>query len=202
MAAVNTVGIPGLALLHRTEEHLVKAQRVGTVFLNNHIGIHHVEHRFRHLLDGPAADIFAVFSHKLSVVVFGAPCFEGLNVENIVGDNVHIHVDRCHVGVVILQVEAHKHGMSLLLAGHIVAVYEVGAALNHTLVHQFLERFFLATHSVVEEELVPEARIDEVSRGMLGTSHVEIHVLPVFISLFADQCLGVVRIHIAQIIGA
>ena len=83
MAAVDAVGVPGLRLLHGTEEHLVEAQRVGTVFLDNHVGVDHVEHRLRHLLDGPAADVLAVFEHKLGVGVLGAPSLEGLDVEHV-----------------------------------------------------------------------------------------------------------------------
>ena len=111
-------------------------------------------------------------------------------------------MDWRHVGVVFTQTEAHEHRVSLLLAGHVVAVDEVGATLYHALVDEFLERLFLARHAVVVEELVPEARIDEVTGGMLGAADVEIDVLPVVVGLAAHQCLIVVRVHIAQVVGA
>ena len=44
MAAVNTIGVPGLGLFHGAQKHLIKTKRVGTELLHNHIGIHHVEH--------------------------------------------------------------------------------------------------------------------------------------------------------------
>lgn len=58
---VDTVRIPRLGLLYRTEEHLVHTQCIRTVFLNNHIGINDVEHGFTHLLHSPAADVFTIF---------------------------------------------------------------------------------------------------------------------------------------------
>ena len=67
VAAVDTIGIPRLRLLHRTKEHFIQTERVGTVFLDNHVGIHHVEHRFRHLLDGPAAFVLGVGCRVLGV---------------------------------------------------------------------------------------------------------------------------------------
>ena len=111
-------------------------------------------------------------------------------------------MDGRHVRVVLAQVERHEHGVTFRLRSLVVAIDEVGTTLNHTLVHQFLERLFLATHAQVEEELVPEARVDEVTRGMLRTTHVEIHVLPVFVGLLRHQSLFVFRVHIAQIVGA
>ena len=73
--------------------------------------------------------------------------------------------------------------------------------MDHTLVHQFLERLFLAAYAEVEEELIPETTVDQVTRGMLRTSYIEIHILPVVISFLRNQCLFIVGIHIAQIVS-
>ena len=67
VTAVYAVGVPRLRLLHRTQEHLVQTQGISTIFLDNHIRIDHVEHRLRHLLDGPSALILAVGCWLLAI---------------------------------------------------------------------------------------------------------------------------------------
>ena len=81
------------------------------------------------------------------------------------------------------------------------AVDKGAGTLYHALVDEFLEGFFLARHTIVVEELVPEAGVDKVTGGMLGTAHIEVHILPVFIGLTAHECLVVVRVHVAQVVG-
>ena len=44
MYAVDTIGVPGLALLKRSEEHLVQAERVGAIALDDHIGVDEIVH--------------------------------------------------------------------------------------------------------------------------------------------------------------
>ena len=61
MATIDAVGVPRLAGFYRTEEHFIQAKRVGTILFDDHIGINHVEHRLRHLLNGPPADVFTIF---------------------------------------------------------------------------------------------------------------------------------------------
>ena len=107
VAAVYSVGVPRLALLYRTEEHLVETQRVGSVFVYNHVGVDNVEHRLRHLLYSPSAHILAVFEDEFGVVVFGAPCLECLCVEHIAVNNVYVNVYRCYV-ILVFQSETYK----------------------------------------------------------------------------------------------
>ena len=194
VATVDTVGIPRLRLLYGTEEHLVHAQGVGTVLFYDHVGVDDVEHRLRHLLHSPSADVLAVFEDKLGIVVLGAPSLEGFDIEHIVGYDVHIHVDGCHV-VVLLEVQRHE-GVGIL-----DAVYEVASALYHTLVDELLEGLVVLAITEVVEELVPETRVDEVTRSMLATTHVEVHVLPVLAHLVIHECLVVAGVHIAQVVG-
>ncbi len=82
------------------------------------------------------------------------------------------------------------------------AIDEVRASLNHALVDKFLEGLFHHRHANVVQELVPEAGIDEVTRGVLGSANIEVHLLPVFHSLLRKVGLVVVRIHITQIVSA
>ncbi len=81
------------------------------------------------------------------------------------------------------------------------AVNEVGTSLDHTLVHQLLEWLFLAAYAEVVQELVPETRVNQVTCGMLATTYIEIHALPVLVGLFAHETLVVVWIHVAEIVG-
>jgi len=71
--AVDTIGVPGLALLKRTEEHLIQTERVGTVALDDHVGVDDIVHRLTHLLDGPSADVLAILEDEVSRSVLGAP---------------------------------------------------------------------------------------------------------------------------------
>ena len=80
-------------------------------------------------------------------------------------------------------------------------IYEVRASLYHTLVDKFLIRFFLAAHSAVVKELIPEATVNQMARSMLGSTYVEVYILPVFIGFLAHECLVVLRIHVAKIVG-
>ena len=89
----------------------------------------------------------------------------------------------------------------LLCALCVYPIHEVRAPLYHSLVDEFLERLLHMAHTEVVEEFVPEARVDEVTGGVFRTAHVEVDVLPVFGSLGREQCLVVVGIHVAQVVG-
>ena len=202
MATVDAVGVPWLALFHGSEEHLIEAERVGTITFYDHVGIDHVEHRFRHFLYGPSTDIFSILKHKLSIFIFRSPCLEGFDVEDVIGHDVDIHMDGRRVLVLVFESETDEDGMSFFLTGYVVTIDEVASSLDHALVDKFLEGFFFAAVSVVVEEFVPEPAVDQVSGGMLRTAHIEIHVLPVFIDFLIHQGLVVVWIHVAQVVGA
>ena len=194
MATVDTVRVPRLACLHRTEEHFVETKGVGTETLHNHIWIHHIEHRLRHLLDSPATDVLAIFEDEFCRCILRTPSLECLHIEYIVLNDVHIHVDRCHV-VLLAEIVADE-GVRVL-----DAIHEVRTTLNHTLVDELLEWFFHTAITVVMKHLVPETAVDEVSRSVLRTTHVEVHTLPVGISLLAHKSSLVVWVHIAEIVS-
>ena len=109
-------------------------------------------------------------------------------------DDVHIHMDGRDV-ILFLEVERDES------VGVLDAVNEVAASLDHALVDKFAERLSLANIAVVIEELVPETAVDQVTRGMLGTTHIEVHLTPIFIGLLRNEFLIVVRIHVTQIVG-
>ena len=193
-AAVDAVAVPGFALADGAEEHFVETQRVGAIFLDDQVGVHHVEHRLRHLLYRPTADVFAVFEHKFSIGIFRSPSLEGFGVEHVGRNDVHVHVQRRHL-VLILQPVAHESVRVL------DAINKVRPPLDHSLVHQLAERFILRANAKIEEELVPEARVDQVAGGVFRTAHIEIHLLPVVGRLLAHERRVIVRIHVAEIVG-
>ena len=151
VASVDTVGVPRLGLLHRTEEHLIHTESVGTIFLHNHVRVYHVEHGLRHLFDSPSADVLTIIiEDKFSIVVVRAPVAERFHIEDVPAYDVDIDVDRSDV-ITLLLVERYEG------VGVLDTIYEVGATLNHALIDEFLERLILLAHAEVEEELVPEA---------------------------------------------
>ena len=201
VTTINSVGVPRLTLLHRTKEHLVKTQRIGPVVLNDEVGVYHVVHTLRHLFYGPTAHILVVFEHKLGILIFGSPCAEGLNVQHITMNDVHIHVYGRNL-VLVFQSQRHEERCLITLAfGSLHTINKVTAALNHTLINQLLERLIVYGHAQVEEELVPEPTIYKVSCGVFRSAHIEINVLPIANGRVAHQRIVVVRVHIAQEIG-
>ena len=108
----NVVRIPRLAGLHWSQEHLIEAEGVGTMSLHYVIGVHHVIHRLRHLLDSPSADVLAIFKNKLGVGILRAPSLECLDVEDVILNQIDVDVNLGGV-VFILEVVGHK-GVSVL----------------------------------------------------------------------------------------
>ena len=198
VTAIDTIRIPRLRLLYRTQEHLIETQGISAVFLNDHIRIDHIKHRFRHLLNSPSALVLAILENKLSIVIFRTPSLESLDVENISRNNVHIHVNRCR-GVLILQTKANE----LTLIGTLVfdTINEVTAPLNHTLIDEFLEGLVLARIARVIEELVPETRVNQVTSSVFSTTNIKVDIAPIFISITTDEGLLILWVHIAQIVS-
>ena len=123
MATVDTVGIPRLAGLYRTQEHFIETQGVGTILLDNHIWIHHVEHTLTHLLDGPATDVLAILEDELCVLILWTPSLEGLDIQYIIAYDVDVYVDWSYV-VILLQIQAYEY-RSLVVVIAVDAVNEV-----------------------------------------------------------------------------
>ena len=140
MHAVNAVRIPWLRLLNRTKEHFIQTQCIRAILLDNHIWIHHVEHRLRHLLDCPTTNVLAILQDEFGVVIFRTPCLKCLDIQHIVRYDIYIHVERRHV-ILIFQIIRNK---SIRVFD---AINKVRTPLNHTLVNQLLEWFFLDANS-------------------------------------------------------
>ena len=101
---VDSVCIPWFGLFYRAEEHFVHTKCICTVFLNNHIWIDYIEHRFTHLFNCPSADIFSVFEDKFGCFIFRTPCFECFQIQNIIRYDIYVYVNRGNF-VLIFQVQ-------------------------------------------------------------------------------------------------
>ena len=102
------------------------------------------------------------------------PRLEFLNIEHVVANDVHVDVQRSHV-VAVLQAQRHKG------VGVLDAINEVASALNHALVYEFAEWFFLHAIAVVLKEFVPESAVDEVTGCVLGAADIEVDILPILV---------------------
>src|SRR5574344_854196 len=78
----------------------------------------------------------------------------------------------------------------------------VGTSLNHSLVNQLFVGFIFANDVDVKEEFIPKAGINQVSGSVFGPPDVQVHILPIFIFLFRNQFVRIMRVHISQIIAA
>ena len=192
--SVYSVRIPRLGLFQRSEEHLVHTQSIGAVTFDDIVGINDVEHRLRHFFDRPSADILPVFENKLRIGELRPPCAESVNVENVVADYVHVHMQFLSFVTVLESVRN-----ELVRADD--PVNEIRTSLNHTLIDEFLERFRLADVSEIVQEHIPEPRIHEVACSVFDTSDVKVYVLPIFVGLFGYQLLVVMRVHVTQVVS-
>ena len=144
MYAVYALRIPRLRLLHRSEEHLVQTQRIGSVAFYNIVGIDHVVHRLRHLLHCPATAILTVgIDDKLGVGKLGLPPTEAVCVENIVFHKIYIDVYFGSVVALFFRIRDKSIGI-------FYTIDEIAPSLYHTLVYEFGKRFVVFYISVVK----------------------------------------------------
>jgi len=54
----------------------------------------------------------------------------------------------------------------------------------------------------IEQYLVPEPRIEQVEHGMLRAADIQIDRSPVLFLVRTDECLGVLRIDITEVVPA
>ena len=166
VAAVNACYVPRLRLLDGAEEHLVETQRVGTVVVADVVGVHDVVLRLRHLFDGLTDDVFAfLVRDEFSLLEVGHPLANLLDVQFLAVDGADVRIDgvslRAVVEVAVLLgivvVLRLQQVVADILISTLDAEDKARPSLNHTLVHQLLERLVLAAVAAVKEELVPEA---------------------------------------------
>ncbi len=96
-------------------------------------------------------------------------------------------MDRLYFSLVFLAVNQPIRYIGVLAAYQ--AIDKVRPPLYHTLVNQFAEGFVLANIAEVEEELIPEAAVNQVSRSVFCATDIEVYLSPVVVCFVADQCL-------------
>src|ERR1700722_10510395 len=75
-------------------------------------------------------------------------------------------------------------------------------AKDHPLVDQLGERFRSVNMPAIEEDLVPEPRIQQMKHSVFGPSHVEVDRHPVFLLLRIAKLLPILQIEIAKVVPA
>ena len=91
--SVNSLGIPRLALLDRSEEHFVETQGIGAVSIAYEVRIDDVVHTLAHLFYCPAADILSILEFKLRIGKFRSPGPEGIDIQLVVVYDIDIDMD-------------------------------------------------------------------------------------------------------------
>ena len=95
-----------------------------------------------------------------------------------------------------LGVVAQHEPVALLLdelLGHPLAVHrELELAEDHSLVHELLERLGRRHDAGVEQDLVPEACVEQMQHRVLAAADVEVDRQPVLLELGSTSCVGFV----------
>ncbi len=107
---------------------------------------------------------------------------------------IHIHMNRCDI-VLLFQVVRNKSIRAFY------AIYKITPSLNHTLIYQLLKRLLLTRQTNVEQKLVPETTVNQVTGCMFSSPDIKINIPPVIICLLRHQSLAIMWIHIAQIVS-
>ena len=127
-------------------------------------------------------------------MIFRTPVFESFNIQDIVGNDVYIHMDRSYF-ILVFQVQRYE------CVGIFDTIYEVGTSLDHTLVDQFLEWFIFANDTHIIQEFIPETAVNQVTGSMFRTTYIQVYIAPVSVHILIDQSFIIVRIHITQVIS-
>ena len=118
--AFNALRIPRFGLLQWTEEHLIEAKRVGTVFLHKVVGILHIVFRLRHLLHFRTANVNVVavlvfLLDEVGVFQVVAPLATRWNVEDVVAYHINIDVNRVAEQLTVRYVFGYEDDASIVL---------------------------------------------------------------------------------------
>ena len=89
-------------------------------------------------------------------------------VKHVIRHNIHINVNRSGV-ILVLQIQWNKR------IGVFNAIHKVTASLYHTLVNQLWKGSSLYRYAQVEQELIPETRVDEVTGGVPFRPRISLH---------------------------
>ena len=172
VAAGDAVGLPRGAVLERAHEHLVEAHGVGAELLDDVVGVD---------------DVAAALGHLVPLHVDG---FAGVLDLPLVAAGG----ERLDLGGL------EDHGAAVGVAAAVLG--QVGGAEDHALVDEALERLAGADVAEVEQDLVPEAGVEQVEDGVLGPADVEVDGQPVVGGGAGERRGVVLRVHEAQVVPA
>jgi hypothetical protein len=106
----------------------------------------------------------------------GFHCFKAFNIQHIIVHHVHINMNGRGI-VIFLRLSDTKVLVPL------TAVNKIAASLYHALVDELFKGLIFHHQPNIEQKLVPKARINQVAGGVFGTTNVQIHILPILVSL-------------------
>ena len=151
-----------------------------------------------HRVVGPGRNLFEV-ADEHDIKAHGV---RAVGLDHIVGiDDVAEGLRHLHRRTQCLIAVLGNESVLLLLRGDVADVVRVLAE-NHA-VARALGIGLLRVHDAdVVQELMPEAGVEQVERGVLHAAVVPVHGAPVILRLVGDERLVVVRVHIAQEVPA
>ncbi len=151
--AVDPIHAPWLGGFQRSHEHLVQAQRIGSILGHHLIGIHHVSAALRHLESAALELNFRICLQDKT----GTPFFGQFGCD---AHRVH-RPPRRFVRPLFLGVHVNVLG----IAPRALVVLPAGQLdfpQDHALVDQFLERLGRTDPAPIKKDLVPEAGVKQV----------------------------------------
>ena len=158
VGADDVFGGPGAGLVERAHAHLVDAQGVGTVGVTDFVGADGVLEGLAHL---------AVFAVDLQLLTHGHAA--------VLGDQL----GRFGGGPDVAAIAFFYFG-----GGHVGAAFVgVGEGLDVALVEELAVGFGGAQVAQVEEDLVPEAAVEQVQDGVFDATHVEVDAAQVLLAV-------------------
>lgn len=120
--------------------------------------------------------------------------------------------DACSTSCNLTFKRSHKHLIGpkcirTVFADHIIRIDDIVPSLGHFSAifsqyqaHsiQFLKRLACTHDTDVIQELMPKTSVDQVSRCMFKTSHIDIDLSSIFFFILAYECFVIVWIHITK----
>src|SRR5690606_3902949 len=169
-----SLSIPRLTLLKRTQKHLVETQTVGAILFADFIRIHNVIFGLGHFLHFTLGYVLPIFQNKFSICKLGTPLSECIGIQFV----------RCSFQKGYININL----LCFLITDNIPGNKSVGSCYpkhtcthsqNHPLVNQLFERFFMADIASVLQEHIPETGVKQMAGRMFASSYVQIYLAPV-----------------------
>ena len=191
--AIDTGHTPGFRSLQRSHEHLVQPQGIGAVFLDHLVRVHHVTAALGHFVR-PAlnANVRLLLVHE-----YVAAFFHHVRLNPVTRHGLAGTLDQRTSVSGFDYFGRPDQSTRCRTIGR-----ELGFPQDDALVNQSLERFRRTDISVVEQDLVPEAGIQQVQHRVLRSADVQIDRHPSLFFDRVDESGVVVGVNKAEVVPA